>query len=92
VGPNDLQDVQVARPEAAIAALRGSPLVASTTQLGDTAHVLLRRDAPPGAALELERVLAAAGLAGARLEPSAPTLEDVFVALLIGETLEDPES
>jgi ABC-2 type transport system ATP-binding protein len=85
-------DVQVARPEAAIAALRGSPLVASTTQLGDTAHVLLRPHAPPGATAELERVLAAAGLAGARLEPSAPTLEDVFVALLLGETLEDPES
>jgi hypothetical protein len=85
-------DVRAARPEAVIAALRGTPLVASTTQLGDTAHVLLRPDAPPaGAAAEsLARALAEAGLPGARLEPSAVTLEDVFVALLLGERLEDP--
>jgi ABC-2 type transport system ATP-binding protein len=86
-------DVRATRPEAAIAALRGSPLVASTTQLGDTAHVLLEPGTPTLPAAEtLARTLAAAGLSGARLEPSAVTLEDVFVALLLGERLEDSAS
>jgi ABC-2 type transport system ATP-binding protein len=80
-------DVHVDAAERAIAALRGTPLVTSTTQLGDTVHVLLRPDAPPPAeaARVLEGLLAEAGLAGARAAPGAPNLEDVFVALLAGE-------
>jgi ABC-2 type transport system ATP-binding protein len=83
-------DLRTERTEAAIAALHGSPLVASTTQLGDTVHVLLRPDAPRAEAAgdPLVRFLAAAGFAGARAEPAEATLEDVFVALLLGERLD----
>ncbi len=82
-------DLAVDPPERAIAALRGSPRVASTTQLGDTVHVLLAADAPPAARAgdELVAFLEAAGLPGARATPSAANLEDVFVALLLGEEL-----
>jgi ABC-2 type transport system ATP-binding protein len=79
----------------AIAALRGSELVASTTQLGDTVHVLLREGAPSAAVAgtALERFLASAGLPGASARPSPANLEDVFVALLLGERLDgDPRA
>ena len=80
-------DVHVEPAESAIAALRSSPRVASTTQLGDTLHVLLREDAPPGveAAALLPRFLAEAGLPGAEAAPSAANLEDVLVALLLAD-------
>jgi hypothetical protein len=83
-------NVHVAAPERAIGTLRGAPLVASTTQLGDTVHVLLRPGAPPAsqAAAVLVRHLVDAGLADARAEASPPNLEDVFVALLFGERLD----
>ena len=83
-------EVADAHPEQVIAALRGSELVASTTQLGNTLHVLLRPQAPPAreAAPHLERVLAAAGLGRARATPASATLEDVFVALFLGERLD----
>jgi ABC-2 type transport system ATP-binding protein len=83
-------DLEVERPERAIARLADSPLVASTTQLGDTVHVLLRPDAPPAerAVAILPRFLAEAGLPGANARPGAPDLEDVFVALLQGERLD----
>jgi ABC-2 type transport system ATP-binding protein len=80
-------DVSVDEVERAIAALGDCPLVASTTQLGDTVHVLLRPDAPRAraAAGELLAFLADAGFPDARAEPSPPNLEDVFVAVLLGE-------
>jgi ABC-2 type transport system ATP-binding protein len=86
-------DVTALQPERVIAALRGCELVASTTQLGATVHVLLRRDAPPAAeaAPALERFLADAGLAGVRAFPATANLEDVFVALLLGERLDHSE-
>jgi len=76
--------------ERAIAALRRSELVASTTQLGDTVHVLLRPGAPAAAlaAPRVERFLVEAGLTTARAAPAAANLEDVFVALFLGERLE----
>ena len=82
-------DVEAADPEAAVRALRASPLVASTTQLGETVHVLLARDAPSAAeaAPRVAGFLADAGLAAVRALPGAPNLEDVFVALLLGERL-----
>jgi ABC-2 type transport system ATP-binding protein len=85
-----LVDVHVETVEPAVAALARAPLVASTTQLGDTLHALLRPDAPAcaEAAPQLERFLRAAGVAGARVEVGQPNLEDVFVALLLGERLE----
>jgi ABC-2 type transport system ATP-binding protein len=84
-------DLEVSDLERAAAALHASPLVASTTQLGDTMHVLLAGGAPPAAAAaaEIVRLLAAAGLPGARATPTAANLEDVFVALLLGERLEE---
>ena len=83
-------DAKVADAERAIAALGELPIVASTTQLGDRVHVLLARDAPPAdrAADEVSRFLADRGLAGVRAEPSDANLEDVFVALLLGEKLD----
>jgi ABC-2 type transport system ATP-binding protein len=84
-------EVTVADPQRAVAALRAAPAVASTTQLGDTVHVLLARDAPPAsaAAPRILGALADAGLPGARATPGAPNLEDVFVALLLGERFEE---
>jgi hypothetical protein len=64
--------------------------VASTTQLGDTLHVLLARDAPPAAraAEEIGRHLRERGHDPVRAEESEPNLEDAFVALLLGERLD----
>jgi ABC-2 type transport system ATP-binding protein len=81
-------DVSGCPPEKAISALREVPLVVSTTQLGDIVHVLLG----PGitaqrAASQVCRSLEAAGLPGVRAEPGRANLEDVFVALLMGEQL-----
>jgi ABC-2 type transport system ATP-binding protein len=80
-------EVTVEAAPAAIAALAASPLVASTTQLGDTVHVLLRDDAPRAAAAAepLSRFLSERGVPARRVEPGSPVLEDVFVALLRGE-------
>jgi ABC-2 type transport system ATP-binding protein len=86
-------NLSVRDPGRAIGALRGAGLVASTTQLGDTVHVLLRPGGPPlaEAAALLERHLAGAGLPEARAEPAPANLEDVFVALLLGERLAGAE-
>jgi len=83
-------DVRGVSPEAAIAALSGSALVASMTQLGDTAHVLLAPGGPGAqrAAEGLVRVLAHAGLPDASASAAEANLEDVFVALLLGESLD----
>jgi ABC-2 type transport system ATP-binding protein len=87
-------DLRAERIDAAISRLRASPLVASATQLGDTAHLLLRPGAPNAAAASsaLAAELAGAGFPGARAEPGAATLEDVFVALLLGERLDAAEA
>jgi hypothetical protein len=75
--------------ERALRVLDGSPLVASTTQLGDSVHVLLAPNAPPAAeaAREIAEFVAAAGLANARVGAGDANLEDVFVALLAGEQI-----
>ena len=82
-------DVRGESPEAVLAALRASPIVASLTQLGDGVHALLTPDGPEAgtAAVELVRTLAAAGLRRATAMPAGANLEDVFVALLLGERL-----
>jgi ABC-2 type transport system ATP-binding protein len=87
---NRVLDVEVAEAERAVGVLRKTPLVASTTRLGDTVHVLLARGAPPAAeaVAEVVRLLAEAGVGGARTAPGTPTLEDVFVAILLGERVE----
>jgi ABC-2 type transport system ATP-binding protein len=83
-------ELRVERTDEAIAALAGHPAVASATQLGDTAHVLLARDAPRAAAAAplLEQVLAVRGIPVERAAAAPATLEDVFVALLLGEPIE----
>ena len=83
-------DVEVADAERAVAVLRAAPLVASTTRLGDTVHVLLGPEAPPAAevAAAIVRLLGEARIVGARAVPGRPTLEDVFVAILLGERLD----
>jgi ABC-2 type transport system ATP-binding protein len=83
-------DVESDAPEQAIAALRRSALVRSTTQLGSTVHVLLHPDTldPSGAADEVRDFLAGEDIPDARVRPSAANLEDVFVALLHGEVLD----
>jgi ABC-2 type transport system ATP-binding protein len=84
-----LFDIEVADPERAAAVLASLPLVASTTQLGGTLHVLLARDAAPAerVAPRLASALAGAGVTGARVTPALATLEDVFVTLMLGEEL-----
>jgi ABC-2 type transport system ATP-binding protein len=83
-------DVRGIDPERAIRALSALPLVVSTTQLGGTVHALLARDAPPAseASRRIVRALEEAGLTGARAEQSQANLEDAFVALLLGESLD----
>jgi len=86
---NRVVSVHGEQPERVIAALRALPEVASTTQLGDTVHVLLAARTPAAATLlaTLDRQLATSGLGGARTEVTTPNLEDVFVAALLGEPL-----
>jgi ABC-2 type transport system ATP-binding protein len=83
-------ECRVDRIEAAIAELAGAPEVASITQLGDGAHVLLAPTAPDAVAASelLRRRLERAGFAGASAAPGHAALEDVFVALLRGERLD----
>jgi ABC-2 type transport system ATP-binding protein len=76
--------------ERAVVALRDEPWVESTTQLGDSVHVLLRQDAPRAseAAPELARRLERRdGIASVRSRVAQPNMEDVFVAILQGEVL-----
>jgi ABC-2 type transport system ATP-binding protein len=82
-------EVEVADPERAVSVLRRAPLVASTTQLGDTVRVLLAHDAPAAeeAARAVGRLLADAGIPAAAVVARPPNLEDVFVAILLGERL-----
>jgi ABC-2 type transport system ATP-binding protein len=72
-----------------IAALRHAPEVASVSQLGARAHVLLRADGPAAAeaAPHLFALLGLLGLSPTAVSPAEPNLEDVFVALMLGETL-----
>jgi len=83
-------DMEVERADEANAVLAASPIVESTTQLGDRVHVLLQADAPPReeAGAQLQQLLASRGISGARIRPGIADLEDVFVALLRGERLD----
>ncbi|MEZ5332158.1 MAG: ABC transporter ATP-binding protein [Thermoanaerobaculia bacterium] len=76
--------------EGALVALRARPEVASVTQLGDWLHLLLapELDDAEAAASTLVSVLEAGGLHGASFRTTEPSLEDVFVALTLGERLE----
>ena len=80
-------NVRVADPERAIADLAAEALVASTTQLGDTLHVLLSADAPPASesATRIAQRLREHGHETVRAGESEPNLEDAFVALLVAD-------
>jgi ABC-2 type transport system ATP-binding protein len=82
-------ELEVEHGELAIDLLRTWPLATSATQLGRRVHVLLSHEAPVAAesAPAVVDFLAEAGLAGAQAFAAEPTLEDVFVALAIGERL-----
>ena len=69
--------VQAPDPRRARAALADVPGVASVAQIGNHLRVLL--DAPAEAQARVESALRQAGLQ-ARVEPVAPSLEDVFVS------------
>ena len=69
--------VQAPDPRRARAALADVPGVASVAQIGNHLRVLL--DAPAEAPARVESALRQAGLQ-ARVEPVAPSLEDVFVS------------
>jgi ABC-2 type transport system ATP-binding protein len=86
-------ELRTARTDAAINLLSGSPIVASVTQLGDTAHVLLSPDAPSpyDSAVRLRALVAAGGIEVTEAAPGDATLEDVFVAILLGERFEGTE-
>jgi ABC-2 type transport system ATP-binding protein len=81
--------VQADSVEQAIAFLRARPAVQSVTQLGSRAHVLLGSGGPPAraAAVALEQELRQGGFTGLQVEAAEPNLEDVFVALTMGEDL-----
>ena len=83
-------DVHCERVSEVIEALQRAPHVVSLTQLGATAHALLERGAPPVAevARTLQGFLESLGHGEAVVEPSRANLEDVFVALLLGERLD----
>jgi ABC-2 type transport system ATP-binding protein len=79
-----------ARPvDRAIAILRAWPRSASVTQLGSRVHVLLNPEERNAAEIApaIERHLHEEGLSETRAEAAEPNLEDVFVALGLGERL-----
>ena len=81
-------EIQSRRVTEVIDCLQGDSQVASITQLGNRAHVLLKPGTPmAGSSAErLDGVLRSSGLEGQSV-PSDPTLEDVFVAVTMGEDL-----
>ena len=82
-------EVQADPLEAAIAVLRLEPGVSSVTQLGRRAHLLLEPSGPSSeqATEGLLRALERGGIGEASALPAEPNLEDVFVALSLGERL-----
>ena len=70
-------------------ALRRQPLVASVTQIGSRAHVLLAPDAgsPSGALSRLAAALHGGAFSGLGGELAEPNLEDALIALGRGEAL-----
>ncbi len=86
-------DVRCERLSEMMDDLSRAPHVKSVTQLGLTAHALLERGAPPAAAVarSLRAYFDAHGHRDAVVEESQANLEDVFVALLLGERFEGGE-
>lgn len=76
-------------PDKALNVLIKKPEVASATQMGNRLHVLLEPRAPDAekAALQISSELKKEGFRVKLAESADPNLEDVFVALIHGETI-----
>ncbi len=87
-------EIQANPMEAAIGALRAQPGVSSVTQLGRRAHILLDSAGPTAdqACEDLLRALRGQGISNASARSAEPNLEDVFVALSLGEKLVEATS
>ena len=74
--------VRAARPYPALLALRELPHAHAVYPFGDTIHYVDARqgEAPETIAAELRAGLLSRGFADARVEPTPPTVEDVFIA------------
>ncbi len=83
-------EVQTRHPDEAIAVLRTLPCVSSAAQMGSSLHVLLTPDGHQAEMVmpDLVDALDAQGLGPVEAEPADPNLEDVFVALTLGEELQ----
>lgn len=82
----------IAKPyDKVLNALTKKPEVASATQMGNRLHILLEANAPGSeqAAVQLSNELKNEGFRVKLAESAEPNLEDVFVALTHGETLEN---
>jgi ABC-2 type transport system ATP-binding protein len=77
-------------PDKALNVLLKKPEVASATQMGNRLHILLEPEAPDAekAALQISNELKKEGFRVKLAEEADPNLEDVFVALIHGETLD----
>ena len=78
-------------PDEVLNALAKKPEVASATQMGNRLHILLSADAPDSekAAVQLSNELKNEGFRVKLAESAEPNLEDVFVALIHGENIDD---
>jgi len=87
-------EVRAEDADEVIRALQTHPFCASATQLGDTAHVLLAAEAPDAeeCRAEIRGFLARHGVADATVIRADANLEDVIVALLLGEKLDVAEA
>lgn len=83
-------EIRAERTDAVVRALAPLPAAASVTQLGDVAHVLLAPEFREDGTVtgRIEATLGDAGIEFDSVEPGEPTLEDVFVALLLGESVD----
>lgn len=89
---NRVVAVDTSEPEAAVSALEQVPQVASVTQLGNRLHVLLDPDeSAEELSPQLVLLLTGSAIGGVRAQPTEPSLEDVFVALNLGERLLDEQ-
>ena len=80
-------------PDKVLNVLTKKPEVASATQMGNRLHILLEANAPGSekAAAQLSSELKNEGFRVKLAESAEPNLEDVFVALIHGEAIENGE-
>ena len=78
--PEDIVEIQVARPFEALEVLEGTELVREVALFGDTLHAVVADAAQ--AAAPIRAYLSQAGFDDVRTEVIAPSLEDAFVSLI----------